>query len=96
MKVETVNGVLTAKAETKEDIQTLLSYDEVKSTSRKPRKYKRQVLKQCPHCPNSFRGNVGLGIHMRKIHGIRSNQAPQQNKPEVSTLPIGGRVPVTA
>lgn len=74
MKIETTNGVLTARAETKEDIQVLLNLETKGTPTVKARKYRKQMPKTCHVCGQKFRGNVGLGIHLRRAHGIKSGE----------------------
>lgn len=76
MKVETVNGVLTARAENLADIQALMVLTKSGHSHTKVRKYKKQVSRVCPvaGCGKHARGAVGLGIHMHRTHCISADE----------------------
>lgn len=76
MKIDIKSGVVVATAETRDDIETLLGLGEAKTTGKnvKRRKYKRQMTRTCSICGSTHKGAVGLGIHLAKVHGVRSGQ----------------------
>lgn len=75
MKITTVSGVLTATAETKEDVRVLLSLDEkAKPTTQYPIKRPRKIVgghyrKECPVCHEKFRN---LKMHTMRSHEGRN------------------------
>ena len=74
MKIQLIEGVMTAQAETHEDVMVLLKLKgDSKTTGAKRGKYKKQVrTRKCDLCEKEFKGRRGLGIHKWKIHQINS------------------------
>ena len=65
MRLETINGVLHAKAETTKDIKILLKLDK-EEVDGNVIKFNRKS--ECPICGLKVRGNKGLAVHQREKH----------------------------
>lgn len=78
MRIETINGVLTAKAESVPDIETLLKLESNKAPV---------AMLKCNKCGLPCRGRIGLGIHMSTAHGVRSPQYKGDKKEEENSTP---------
>ena len=65
MKVYTKDGVVFARAESLQDIESLLALDKSKVTTKStPKKsYKKQYMKTCEDCGRKCKGNIGLANH---------------------------------
>ena len=83
MKIYTKNGVLTAEAESVDDVRSLMAFQEVSnrkiSDMTKPvgypmkrgpyKKGKKNYIKPCPICGQKVKGLLGLSIHSKLTHG---------------------------
>lgn len=98
MKVYTKDGIVFARAESLQDIESLLAFDKkskvtTKSTplvpkGRTKKSYKKQYVKTCQDCGRKCKGNIGLANHkcIKKDEFAGPYEAHQ--KPQ--------RIPVTA
>jgi hypothetical protein len=67
MKLTIEKNLVIAHAETADENLILVALTQPKPKAVRRHK-KHQYVKQCPHCLQSCKGNVGLGIHIAKKH----------------------------
>lgn len=63
---------IVAEAENKRESEELLqmAHRSARSTEGETQRKRPLHRKQCTLCDKRFKGNIGLGIHMRKSHGM--------------------------
>lgn len=89
MRLYIENNRVFAQAETVEESAQLLVLAESKKVDKqeylpkvkKPRKKtKKQYRRDCEICGKTVKGAIGIGIHMRKMHGKLGNNAMRYGK----------------
>jgi len=72
------NGTVTLSPQSMDDMRVLVKMHDNKNRGKRYANYKRQSLKNCPKgCKSKYRGNVGIGIHLSKAHGVKSVRNPE-------------------